>query len=379
MVRASSPDRVRVLQLVRGTNVGGDREVTYQIMRQADPERFVFEIAADGEGSYLARFKEVAEKVHRVPFYSRGPLSPRIVHQIGSIMRERGIDLVHAHSLPMGNTLSVMVGAGRVPLVYTNHGPSGVYRRPLKARVMPLIERVVYGRVAAVTFDSPTELKIAQLRGMIPQKARALALTLGVDLERFHRRGGGRKVAREELGIPEGVPVVGCVGRMYHPKNPELFVRVASRLRLGYPEVRFVWIGEEDRAVSRLAESMGLGEHFMVTGYTHRVAELLPALDIFLLTSRSEGGPLVLIEALAVGIPVVASALNSVLDIVRDEQTGLLFPSEDEPAAVRAVERLLRDPGLRSKLSRQALEEIERFDLGRMVRSYEKLYEDVLR
>jgi glycosyltransferase involved in cell wall biosynthesis len=166
---------------------------------------------------------------------------------------------------------------------------------------------------------------------------------------------------------------------MHRQKEPGLFVRVAARLRASHPEMRFVWIGAADPSVLEAARGYGLGEGFLAIGHTDRVPELLPALDVFLLTSRWEGLPLVLVEAQAAGVPVVASAVNGVVDVVRDGETGLLFPSGDEGAAAAAVERLLNDPGLREKLTSRATAEIERFDIKRMVQGYEEVYEDVLR
>jgi glycosyltransferase involved in cell wall biosynthesis len=367
------------LQVVRRTRPGGDREVAYGIMRHADPGRFVFEAAADRDGPFWERFEEAAETVHRVPFNTSLPLSPRVAGTVRRIVRERGIDLLHLHGLPVGHALAARLGAGAAPMVYTVHAPASHYRGGIKARLMPAAERLMYRSMAAVTFVSPAELRAVREEGGLPKSIEARAIANGIDVDRFRRRPGGREVAREELGLPPDAPVVGCVGRMHEQKDPRMFVRVAAGLLRPHPEARFVWIGVGDPSVRGLADSLDLGDRFVVIGHTDRVSELLPALDVFLLTSRWEGLPLALVEAQAAGVAVASSAVNGVPDVVRDGETGLLFPRGDEGAARAAVSRLLGDRPLREKLAARGLAHAEEsFDVGRMVREYEELYEDVL-
>jgi glycosyltransferase involved in cell wall biosynthesis len=347
-------------------------------MRHADGARFVFEAAGEDDGPYFARFAEVVEAVHRVPFDHAGPLNLRVAREVRRI--SRGVDLVHLHGLPVGHALAARLGAGAVPVVYTVHAPASHYRSGLKERLMPAAERSVYRSMAAVTFVSPAELRAAREEGWLPKGINTRAIANGIDLDRFRRRPGGREAARGELGLPPDAPVVGCVGRMHAQKDPAMFVRVAAGLSREHPEARFVWIGPGDPSVRGLADSLALRERFVVTGHTDRVPELLPALDMFLLTSRWEGLPLALVEAQAAGVAVAASAVNGVLDVVRDGENGLLFPSGDEGAARAAVDRLLGDRPLREKLAARGLVGAkERFDVRRMVREYEGLYEDVLR
>jgi glycosyltransferase involved in cell wall biosynthesis len=369
-----------VLQVVRRTRPGGDREVAYQIVRRADPARFAFEVAADRDGPFWERFEEAAEAVHRVPFNASPPASPKVTGIFRRLVRERCVDLVHVHGLPVGQALAVLRGAGPVPVVYTVHAPAGHYRRGIRRALAPSLERLLYRRMAAVTFVSPAELRAAREEGGIPKGVEARAIANGVEMARYRRGPDGRERARRDLGLPGDVPVVGCVGRMHEQKDPGMFVRVAAGLVRDLPAARFVWIGEGDPSVRRLADWLGLGERFLVTGHTTRVPELLPALDVFLLTSRWEGLPLALVEAQAAGVAVAASAVNGVLDVVRDGENGLLFPKGDEGAARAAVGRLLADGALRERLAARGLADAgARFEVGRMVRGYEELYEDVLR
>lgn len=376
---SAGPGRARVLQVVRRTRPGGDREVAYAIVSRADPQRFRFEVAADRDGPFWERFEGAAEAVHRVPFNSSFPGSPRVAAAIRRIVRGRRVDLVHVHGLPVGHALAVRLGTGRVPVVYTVHAPTSHYRRGAKARLMPLVERFMYRRMAAVTFVSPAELRAAREAGTLPKGMEARAIVNGVEPGRFRRGPGVREAARRELGLPGEAPVVGCVGRMHGQKDPWMFVRVAAGLSREHPEARFIWIGAGEPSVRELADSLGLGERFVVTGHTDLVAELLPALDVFLLTSRWEGLPLALVEAQAAGVVVAASAVNGVLDVVRDGENGLLFPRGDEGAARAAVGRLLSDAELRTRLAARGLGDAgERFTVERMVRGYEELYGDVL-
>jgi len=354
--------------------------VAYQILSRADRARFAFEVAADRDGPFWERFEGMAEAVHRVPFNASLPASPGVAALFRRIVRERKIDLVHLHGLPVGHALAARQGAWAVPVVYTIHAPASHYRNGIKARLMPPLERLMYRRMSAVTFVSTAELRDAREEGSFPKGVEARAIANGIELDRFRRRPGAREAARRELGLPRGAPVVGCVGRMHEQKDPRMFVRVAAGLAGEGAGARFVWMGEGEPSVERLADALGLGGRFLVTGHTGRVAELLPALDVFLLTSRWEGLPLALVEAQAAGAAVAASAVNGVLDVVRDGENGLLFPQGDEVAARGAVERLISDGALRERLAARALANAEAlFDVRRMVQGYEELYEDALR
>jgi glycosyltransferase involved in cell wall biosynthesis len=148
------------------------------------------------------------------------------------------------------------------------------------------------------------------------------------------------------------------------------------------PEARFALVGDGElcSALEREVRALGLTERVLFTGWQEGMLAIYADLDLLALTSLNEGTPVTVIEALAAGVPVVATAVGGVPDVVTDHQTGLLVPSGDASAVARAIVTLLRDPAYGRDLATAAQQEVlERFDLARLAQDMESLYLTLLR
>jgi glycosyltransferase involved in cell wall biosynthesis len=170
------------------------------------------------------------------------------------------------------------------------------------------------------------------------------------------------------------------VGNLKPQKAPLDFVRVAASVVRAVPETRFLVAGDgplRGRA-ERLAARLGVGHRLFLPGWIEDVPAVLDAADVAVLTSRHEGLPRAVVEALAAGVPVVATAVDGTPEVVRDGVNGLLAAPGDVEGLARAVVRLLREPGLRARFTTAATEGLEAFDIDRMVREQEALYRWIL-
>jgi glycosyltransferase involved in cell wall biosynthesis len=149
---------------------------------------------------------------------------------------------------------------------------------------------------------------------------------------------------RAELGIPADVPLVGTVGRLDFQKAPLDFVRMAALVRASHPEARFVWVGEGDLLEEAQAEARRLGVDIVFTGYRSDAARIASSFDVFVISSLYEGLGRALSEAMASGRPIVATAVNGVVDIVEPGTTGFLAPPADPETLARHIVWLLRNP-----------------------------------
>jgi glycosyltransferase involved in cell wall biosynthesis len=173
----------------------------------------------------------------------------------------------------------------------------------------------------------------------------------------------GRFEARQKLGVGPGMRVVGTVGRLDHQKAPGDFV--AAIAALDAPDVLAVWVGDGPlRAeTERDVADRGLTDRFVFTGERRDVACLLPAFDVFAMSSLYEGVPCAVVEAMRCGIPVVATAVNSVHEVVVPGRTGLLVPPRDPDRLRRGIECLLDEPGDAHRMAARAMENLDgRFD-----------------
>jgi glycosyltransferase involved in cell wall biosynthesis len=187
--------------------------------------------------------------------------------------------------------------------------------------------------------------------------------------------------SRDELGWPPGRPSVGTIARLHRQKGIIHLLRAGRRILEAVPESRIVVVGDGPQSdrMRREAQRLGLGERCLFLGARKDATALLALFDVFVLPSLWEGLPFVLVEAAALGKPIVATAVDGVPEILEDSRTGLLVPPGDSEALADAVIRLLRDKDEAGRLAEEARSLVPpRFPLRRMVEQTQSLYLDVL-
>ncbi len=192
----------------------------------------------------------------------------------------------------------------------------------------------------------------------------------GLDLERF-RPGGDGRAFRASLGIPAAAPLALAVGNLTPQKDHDLFARAAARVLARVPEAHFAVVGEGflRPALEARVRELGLAGRFHLAGFAADVRPAYAAADLFVLSSDNEGMAWALLEALACGLPAVATDVSGTRACVRDGENGVVVPPRDEIALADAVAGLLADPVRRRRLAERAPEPIrERFAADRMVR-----------
>jgi glycosyltransferase involved in cell wall biosynthesis len=206
-----------------------------------------------------------------------------------------------------------------------------------------------------------------------------------VDTELFKPSTPLRRATRADIGVSDAVPLVGMVANVNPQKGVEYFVRAAARIRDAIPEVRFLLVGsnyETQKAYAALIQAeidaCGLGDALVRTGGRSDTERLYPAMDVELLTSvpDSEGAPTTVIEAMACGVPVVATDVGSVRELIDDGSTGFVVPSLDVTEIARRCIELLRAPNLRLRLGLAGRERaLANFDVAVCAATHMQAYE----
>jgi glycosyltransferase involved in cell wall biosynthesis len=235
------------------------------------------------------------------------------------------------------------------------------------------------------TFVGMTELVTAHAKARGVRARRHLTVYDGIDCERF-TPGGGAAV-RRELGIPDHAPVIGIVGHVQGWKGQDLVVQAMAQLRPRHPELRCLIVGGVHRQGAAYAQQIreriaaeGLERQVLLTGARRDVAACLDAMDVAIHASTNpEPFGRVLIEAMALGRPLIAPREGGPLEIVVDEETGVLVPPRDPTALAAAIDRLVADPDLRHRMGQAGRARVDAvFDIRRHVRTMEGVFDEML-
>lgn len=378
--------RYRILHLITRLELGGAQQNTLFCAAHHDRDRFEVHLLA-GRGGILD------EEALAIP-EARVELLPSLMHPIApfrdleTLLRLRTyfkahrIDLVHTHSSKagiLGRAAALLAG---VPvIVHTIHGWSFNPTQPAWLRgAFAGLERgaaAFTDRLIAVSAAN----RDAGLRRRIGSASRYTVLHSGIDAESFRRAGRTRAEVRGSLGWDDSYTVVGSIACLKPQKAPLDFARAAAAAYAIDPSLRFFIAGDGELRpqLETLIGELGLRDVVRVLGWRRDVPDLLRAMDLFLLTSLFEGLPRAVLQAMAAGVPVVATAVDGTPEVVEDGVTGLLVPPGRPDLAAGRLLELERDERLRRRCVEGARRRLDRsFDIRRMVRDLDKLYLSLL-
>ena len=379
--------RYRVLHLITRLELGGAQQNTLYCTRHHDRDRFDVELIA-GRGSLLDdEARAISDATVQLVPWLKHAISPAFdlmaVLRLRNYFRRAGVDLVHTHSSKAGILGRLAANLAGVPaVVHTVHGWSfNATQTAARHRLYTSLERMVAPMTDRILVVAANHVDVG-LRAGIGVRSQYDVVRSGIDRRLYGAPAKPRDVLRRELGFESGDFVVGTIANMKPQKAPLDFAATAARAHALNPSLRFLFAGDGELMpdVRRRVETDGLRDVVKLLGWRDDVPDLLHAMDAFLLTSRFEGLPRVLLQAMAAGRPVVATAVDGTPEIVEAGVTGLLSPAGDTDALAAHLDRLARDADLRAGLTERASARLgEEFDIRKMVTDLDSLYAGLLR
>lgn len=372
-------DRIRVLWLIKGLGAGGAERLVCLVAEARDREAFDCEVA------YLLPWKDaLAPELERsgVPVTClRGgkEWDLRWASRLRRLLRSHRIDVIHVHSPYVAGIARVVarsIRPSRRPrIVYTEHLPWPGYVLPtrwLNAITFPLDDAHV--AVSDAVRESVWKPLATRLRTVVH----------GIPLEHVRQRTMDRDAARKELGIRHDEILIGTVGNLREQKRYPDLLEAARSVVDAEASVRFAAAGAgaddpSGAAIIRRHTDLGLTDRFRFLGYVEDTARFLSACDLFVLASGFEGLAVSMMEALALGLPVVATAVPGIEGEIRDGKEGLLVPVGRPDLLAEAILSLVRDPEQRRRMAKEARAGADRYDIVAAVRDIEALYQLITR
>ena len=379
---------LRVLHPITRLIIGGAQENTMLTAALLDKGAWAVDVLCGpqtgSEGSLIE-----AVRARGTPLF----IEPALVREVNPIrdvvalvrlawrMRRGGYAVVHTHSSKAGILGRWAAWLAGVPvIVHTVHGWGHHERQhPLVRAYYVILEKLTLLITDKLIVVSPQNIEKGLADG-IGTPADYVVIRSGIELERFGHPRVGRDETRRTWGIPLDAPVVGTVTRLSVQKAPLDFVCAAALVAQTRPDVWFVMVGDGDLRpqVEALASELGVRERLVLTGLRRDVPELMSAFDIFALSSLWEGLPRVLPQAMATGLPIVATAADGTAEAVSQGVNGILTPPGEPQALAGMLLQLLQNPALAQQMGAEGRTRVDEFSDTRMVAQIDALYRDLL-
>ena len=380
---------IRVVRIIGRLNVGGPSLHVVYLNKGLGERGFDSRLLSGREGEREGSMLDLATRegvaVRLVEFAgseaSLGAADLKTIVEIRRLVREFRPHIVHTHTAKAGFVGRIAAWSCRVPvIVHTFHGHvlEG-YFSDAKSRLLRIMERslaLLSDKIVAVSDRVKSDL----VRLRIAPERKIEVVNLGLDLRRFGEAARWRGGFRAEIGLDPRAPLVGIVGRIVPIKNHALFLEAAARLATVQPEVHFVVVGDGAllEECSRRARALGIGDRVTFTGLRDDLERIYSDLDALLITSDNEGTPVSAIEAMAAGVPVVATRVGGLPDLIEDGVSGSLVPPRDPQALADATHRVLQAGDNLHELKRAARDRSAHFSTERLCDDMERLYRSLL-
>jgi glycosyltransferase involved in cell wall biosynthesis len=347
-----------ILNLSRTLNDGRHRSMLGVFSNVSNPNLQLHEIALEeGIESHLISCD--------------GQIDRTAIANIRELAARTGADVVHAHGFKADIYVYLALGGTKTPFVSTCHT---WYDNNLVVSLYGVADRFVlrkFARVVAVSDEVRRRLLKAGVHGDAIRLIRN-----GIELRPFDNATPSLRDSTSESAL-----IVGLIGRLSIEKGIDIFLRAAARVLVEFPSARFVVVGEgpDKDKLEQLVDQLNIRGSVSMLGRRSDMPSVYASLDVMVSSSRQEGLPIAMLEGMASGLPLVATAVGEVPTVVVDGQTGLLVPAEDADSLTEGILSLLRDPEMRVRFGAAAKQRVEdEYSAARMTADYLRVYADAI-
>ncbi|MBN1466501.1 glycosyltransferase [candidate division KSB1 bacterium] len=363
--------KIKVLQLVEGFNFGGAETKLLELVKHMDDDRFETTVISLGLGN------EIEELFHQLDcrvmtFQRQKQVDFSLLRRVRNFIRDERIDIVMT-TLFYADVLGALAGH--------SSGAKGVFSwETISSPKWLTPHRLWSYRYAIRNADRVISVSKATAEWLVEKRKvaadKVMIIPYGVNLDKFNPH--IKSIQRKDIGLQEDDIIVGQVSRLDEQKGHTFLINAAPIIIAQQPRVKFVLVGDGPLRLELMhkIDQMGLHDYFIFLGFRRDVPDLLPLFDLFVLPSLYEGLPNVVLEAMACGLPVVATPVDGTKEAVVDGQTGILVPVGDPYRLANSILSVISNEQLKKRLGMKGRRRVEdEFSLDDQVNRFECLYE----
>jgi glycosyltransferase involved in cell wall biosynthesis len=362
-----------ILHAIETSGPGGAEKMLISLVEHLDDHRYESIVCLPGDGWLNAELQ--ARGVETMIRPQQPGLDAGWLIDLVKILRRRRVGLMHAQEFSMNTYCSAASALTGIPIVTTVQGKNYYPDRWRRRLAYRLVAR--QSRMVAVSDD----IRRFLVKRVGVSEHRVTTIYNAIEPRAYRSDHSTRAVIRRELGLGEGRPVIGTVGNLYPVKGHVHLLKAMAAVVARRPDAVCLILGRGELLgpLRQTAAELGVDRNVRFLGFREDVAKILRAMDLFVLPSLSEGLSLALLEAMAAGKAVVATAVGGNPEVVLNGHTGVLVPPEDAAALADAILLLLGDPALAGGLGESGRLRVDKeFSVTAMVQRYEALYAELL-
>lgn len=362
--------RLKVLHVIEDLENGGAERVLINLALGLDKKKFEVAVCCLTRKGRMASELE-AEGIAVHVMHKRPGLDARLVWRLRSLMRKLQIDIVHCHVFTANLWGRLAAVLACVPVIITHEHSSFTIDDARRLRLEQWLMR--YTTQAISVSEELRQRLVTQ--GRLPED-KIIALHNGLKFSNAAEATRSERL-RQEFGLARFQWLIGAVGRLEYRKNYPLLLEAFVRVQQQLPQcgLLFVGAGPEEERLRQHARALGIAEHVIFAGYHKNVAQWLNLMNVFCSSSQTEGISMAILEAMAAGVPVVATRVGGNPEIIPAREFGILTPSNDASALAQALLEMLQQPEAAQRIAHKARERVlQHFSEAQMLTRVEELY-----
>lgn len=364
-------NKIKLLHLISRIDIGGAEKQLLNLVVNLDKEKYNIYVGYfQGKGELKKKFRDCRIQTNKFGFIGLWDIS--ILWQLYKDMRANRYDIVHTHGFKADLWGTIAARLAKVPVIIsTVHNQERYLINP----IVKILEKWIISPIddTIIVVSEGVKRFLIKTCGIQEKKIKRVyyGINLGdIKIDKY-------KDIRQKFGIDRNAPLIGCIGRLIKQKGHQYLIQAAKMVMENFPEAKFLIVGKGrlEKKLKKLVKSLSLESSVIFTGFREDIYSIIDKLNLMVMPSIWEGFGLVLLEAMALGKPVVATNIGGIPEIIEDGKSGILVKPKDSKGLARAIIKLLQDTTLNKKMQGIAqLSVKERFPLDKMLRDIDKIY-----